>query len=418
MQQLTEQGARRRVALYSHDTQGLGHIRRNISIASALVESRPDTDILLLTGAPEATSLPLPANTEVVTLPTLHKDIRGEYSPRVLGGSLEELIHLRGQIIAAAVTAFQPDIFVVDKVARGVRGELDPILRVLRGGGTKVVLGLRDVLDSPGVTVQEWQADRTVETVRDLYDEVWVYGDPAVFDAVAAYAMPWPMRSKVVYTGYLADRRPGFAPRTSDSPAADTEAQDAPPAEPYVLCLVGGGQDGSAVADVFVDATFPEGHRGVLITGPYMTPQQRRRLARAARDRSDLIVLGFTSRAHEFIAGATATVTMGGYNSVCELLAARCPALVVPRVVPRMEQALRADALSRLGWVDSIWPHELAPGRIGDWLERAVASAENTSNGRHRDRRPIDLDGLAHIPLLAEALLNDHLLEVHDHAAV
>ena len=33
---------RRRVALYSHDTQGLGHVRRNIEIAAALVRLLPD----------------------------------------------------------------------------------------------------------------------------------------------------------------------------------------------------------------------------------------------------------------------------------------------------------------------------------------------------------------------------------------
>lgn len=78
---------RRHLALYSHDTQGLGHIRRNIALAASLVGSDPATDVLLLTGAPEATSLPLPPNTDIVTLPTLCKDQTGRYALDVLHDS-------------------------------------------------------------------------------------------------------------------------------------------------------------------------------------------------------------------------------------------------------------------------------------------------------------------------------------------
>ena len=407
MQQVGEGVPRRRVALYSHDTQGLGHIRRNIAIASALIAANPNTDVLLLTGAPEATALPLPANTEIVTLPTLHKDVSGRYRPKTLGLDLAAVLEVRGQIVAGALTAFQPDLFVVDKAVRGVHGELDTALRLLRGTATKVVLGVRDVLDSPEVTVREWAAARTTEAVRDYYDEVWVYGDPAVFDAAAAYGWPWPVRSKVSYTGYLADHRPDYADGGEESGWRHGD----PPEEPYVLCLVGGGQDGTALAEAFARSEFPAGHRGVLITGPYISAAGRAALDQIAQQRPELTVHGFTARTHEFISSAAATVTMGGYNSVCELLAARCPALVVPRTVPRMEQAVRADALSQLGWVDTLHPSELTPARIGRWLARATS-------GPRRVLRRIDLDGLVHLPALADALLNHRPLEVDHHAAV
>lgn len=406
MQQVGEGVPRRRVALYSHDTQGLGHIRRNIAIASALIAANPHTDVLLLTGAPEATALPLPANTEIVTLPTLHKDLSGSYRPKTFGLDLEAVLEVRGQIVAAALAAFQPDLFVVDKAVRGVHGELDTALRLLRGTPTKVVLGVRDVLDSPEVTVREWAAAGTTEAVRDYYDEVWVYGDPAVFDAAAAYAWPWPVRSKVSYTGYLADHRPDYTGNE-----ATARGPGDLPGQPFVLCLVGGGQDGIALAEAFARSEFPAGHRGVLITGPYMTAAGRAALDQIAQERPELTVHGFTARTHEFIGSAAATVTMGGYNSVCELLAARCPALVVPRTVPRMEQAVRADALSQLGWVDSLHPSELTPARIGRWLARATT-------GPRRVLRRIDLDGLVHLPALADALLNHRPLEVDHHAAV
>src|SRR5699024_9291294 len=145
--------------------------------------------------------------------------------------------------------------------------------------------------------------------------------------------------------------------------------------------------------------------------GAYMSLGRRRRPAVTASTRPYLVVHGFTDRSHALIAGARAAVTMGGYNSVCELLAARCPALVVPRTVPRMEQAVRAAALAQVGWVDTLHPDDLTPARIGTWLSRTVTRPRRLL-GR------IDLDGLVHLRQRADALLTDHHVEAEHHAAV
>ncbi|HWL96345.1 MAG TPA: glycosyltransferase [Nocardioidaceae bacterium] len=384
---------RRRVALYSHDTQGLGHTRRNIVIAASLVAARPGTDVLLLTGAPEATVLPLPPSTEVLTLPTLHKHADGHYSPRVLSGPLADVLRMRSLLLDTALTSFDPDLFVVDKVARGVHGELDPALIELREHGrTRTVLGLRDVLDTPVVARREWQAARTSEAVRDLYDEVWVYGDPTVYDPVQEYALPREVTRKLAFTGYLAGLRPpGLRVRGSGSLSPD------PPAQPFVVCTVGGGQDGLELARSFLHAVLPRGLHGVILTGPYMPGHRRAELIRDAERRCDVTVHEFVAGTHEFLRRAEAVVSMGGYNSVCELLDAGCPALIVPRVTPRTEQALRADRLARAGCVDVLPPAGATPGRLGDWLAWRTRAPG-------RARRAIDLGGTTAVPKLADRL--------------
>lgn len=400
----------RRVALYSHDTQGLGHIRRNIALAAALVAADPDTDVLLLTGAPEATTLPLPPRTDVITLPTLRKDEQGGYAARTLGAPLAQLLELRSRMLAATLTAFAPDLLVVDKVARGVDGELDRALTALRDTATTVVLGLREVLDSPHTARREWDAARTTEAVRDLYDAVWVYGDPSVYDVVAECGLPQEVADKVTYTGYLGHGRgAGAVTRTRPVP------RQALPAGPYVLCLVGGGQDGYALANAFARAPLPEGHVGVVLTGPYMRRQAREGLRRAAERQPGMTVLEFVPDAERFIAGAAAVVSMAGYNSVCELLAAGTRTLLVPRTAPRAEQLVRARSLERLGLVDVLEPDVADPARLGRWL-----------GGRVTPRPPrgheVDLDGLARVPRLAAALLTTagsfvpaaHVLELTD----
>jgi predicted glycosyltransferase len=386
-------GARRRVAFYSHDAQGLGHTRRNIVIAAALVAARPETDVLLLTGSPEATALPLPPSTEVLTLPTLYKHADGHYSARVLSSPLVEILAMRSRLIETALTAFGPDLFVVDKVARGVQGSLDRALTALRGNGrTRAVLGLRDVLDEAEVARREWESASTTEAIRDLYDVVWVYGDPTVYDPVVEYALPTSVAERVVYTGYLAGPRPpGLQIRYR---AVDGVGL---PPKPFVLCLVGGGQDDVMLARSFVSAPMPPGRKGVLLTGPHMPAGERQELLELAAARPDMTVHELVTSAHDFISRAEAAVCMGGYNSVCELLGAGCPALVVPRVTPRMEQTLRAQRLARAGWVDVLPAAGATPARIGGWL------TWRTHTNRRRRRR-IALDGLARIPRLAERL--------------
>lgn len=390
---LAPRPARRRVALYSHDTQGLGHIRRNINIAAALVRAEPTTDVLLITGTPEATMLPLPPSTEVLTLPALHKDRLGRYSARVLGASLEEVLALRSSLISAAVSGFAPEVFIVDKVARGVGGELDrPLAELRRAGATRTVLGLRDVLDAPAPTRRDWRGARTTAAVRDFYDAVWIYGDPQIYDAVREYQLPDLVVDKATYTGYLADagqdrlhaRYPGSA-RLPDR------------TQEFVLCTVGGGQDGVGLARAFLAADFPSGQHGIVLTGPFMPAEERAQLRRWADRRGDATVHDFVSSAHEFIGRASAAVSMAGYNSVCELLSARCPTLLVPRVRPRSEQSIRAGRLHEAGLVDVLAQDAVTPRRIGGWLGSAVCTGRQA-------RGPIDLAGLTRIPAIAAAL--------------
>lgn len=386
---------RRRIALYSHDTQGLGHIRRNLALAAALVDARDDTDVLLITGAAEATSLPMPPHTEALTLPGVAKDQDGDYRPRTLGLPLTEVVGIRRAVIRAAIESFEPDLLIVDKVARGLGGELESTLVHLRRVGARTVLGLRDVLDEPVSAVHEWHHLRTTEVVREQYDQVWVYGDRSVYDLLDAYDLPSDVSERTVFTGYLGgDRSSGVSSRDAGLAAPR-------PAGPYVLCLVGGGQDGADLATAFAATVLPPGHQGVLVAGPYLDEDVRKRLERVAARRGDLTVHRLVTNCVDLLEEAAATVLMGGYNSVCEVLRAGCPALVVPRVAPRQEQLVRAQRLSDLGAVTEVHPDDASPRVLGEWLIRAV----DPRSGARSVSRAIDLGGLTRVPQLADALL-------------
>ncbi|PRX97127.1 glycosyltransferase family protein [Allonocardiopsis opalescens] len=379
---------RPRVALYSHDAQGLGHTRRNLALAGALSRLSPRPDTLLLSGAPEAAAFRRPPGCDLVSLPGLLKDVRGGYQARALSASLVELVGLRAAILCSTLRAFAPDLLVVDKHPRGVFGELEPALRELAAQGrTRVVLGLRDVLDDPSVAAAEWAGERGSQALRCYYDEVWAYGDPEVSDPVADLGLPADLAAISRHTGYLSHGR-------FDGGAA----QGAPHPAPYVLGLAGGGGDGVRLAESFVRAPLPEGMRAVFVTGPQMPAADRARLAAHAAERPGVTVRGFVDDPGRWLSHASAVVAMGGYNTVCEALATAAPLLVVPRVRPRGEQLLRARRMAAAGLLDLLHPDRLSPARIGRWLAGAAVREPAPRTG-------VDLDGLHRIPGLATDLI-------------
>ena len=380
---------RRRVALYSHDTMGVGHVRRNLLIAQALVGPPASTTVLLIAGAKEATAFALPTGADCLTLPALYKTPDGAYQSRALGLSLPELVGLRARAITAALRAFDPDVLVVDKEPRGAVSELGPALRALKARGrTRCVLGLRDVLDDPAAVRREWAAAANEEAVRDYYEAVWVYGDPAVYDVVAECDLGPAVGAKATYTGYLDP-----CARLAAVPGGDDPDL---PLGRFALCTVGGGQDGARVAEAFAAARRSPGLGAVVVTGPYMPADARDRLHRCAAADPGLRVREFVPEPCRLLCRADRVVTMGGYNTVCEVLAFKKPALVVPRVVPRREQLIRAERLRDLGLLDVLHPDAVTPTAVARWLA-ADAPAP--------DRRRIDLDGLRRLPALVDDLL-------------
>jgi predicted glycosyltransferase len=387
-----------RVALYSHDTVGLGHIRRNLLIARIIAGSSLPTSILLICGTREVAAFSLPSWTDCLALPSLTKDPEGTYQPRCLAVSLDDLVAVRAKTIAAALDTFAPDVLIVDKVPRGALRELESALELLRRRGDAVcVLGLRDILDDEATVRREWSGEAMADAVREYYDAVWVYGDPAVFDQVRAYDYPADVAAKVRYTGYVS--RPARVTFSEIDGAELLPLQLGPPERLYV-CMVGGGQDGLPLAEAFAQVDFPAHTKGVIVTGPFMPPEALEGLYRLAAGRPRLRVLKFVTDPDLLLSLADRVVAMGGYNTVCELLSFQKRALIVPRVHPRLEQFIRARRLRDLGLIDMLLPHELSPGALGKWLGRAGGPPV-------RVHERIDLNGAANVPRLLEKVLTE-----------
>ena len=381
-----------RVVLYSHDAQGLGHTRRNLAIAAALAAAG-GTDVLMITGAHESAMFTTPAGVDCLTLPAVSKSLSGEYRPRSLAVSLPALIRLRARTIRAAVEAFEPDVFIVDKLPAGLQGELLPTLEIVRArGDVRLVLGLRDVLDQPQVVCDEWLRTGARELMRTSYDAIWVYGDPRVYDLGAEYGLDPDLSARVRWTGYLGR---SWSP---DGSQPSTPGLGDVPDGPLALCLVGGGQDGFPLARAFAAAKLPTGTTGVVVTGPFMPAGERSELAACAAAREDLCVLPFIAEPGPLIYRAGPIVSMGGYNVLCELLHVGRRPLVVPRVRPRLEQLIRGERLAAAGVLDLLPPAQLCPESLSAWLAAPLSM-------EHHPRDVINLGGLGRLPGLLDDVL-------------
>ena len=329
-----------RIMLYSHDTFGLGHLRRSRALAEAITRADPAASALILTGSPIAGRFTFARRVDHVRLPGVTKLRDGSYVSQSMDMSIDETTEMRAGLIKSAAKQYKPDILIVDKEPTGFRGELLPTLEQLSARGrTRMVLGLRDVLDEPEVLAAEWARKGAVAATETFYDEIWIYGLRSIYDPTEGLPLSPEARGRMHWTGYL--RRELNAP----APA---------PGRPYILVTPGGGGDGQAMVNLVLAAyeTDPELEpHAVLVYGPFLSGEIRAEFERrVAALNGRVTALGFDSQIEALFAGAQGVVCMGGYNTFCEVLSFDKRAVIVPRTVPRLEQyirASRAEALAR-----------------------------------------------------------------------
>jgi len=331
----------RRIMLYSHDTFGLGHLRRSRALAAALTEGDPHASAIILTGSPVAGRFTFPERVDHIRLPGVTKLSDGTYISQTLGLNIDDTTSLRAGLIQSAVERYEPDLLIVDKEPTGFRGELLPTLEYLRmRGRTRVVLGLRDVLDEPEVLAAEWARKGAIAAAENLYDEIWVYGVRDVYDPTEGLPLSDETRARMYWTGYL---------RRQVTDASDT------PQTPYILVTPGGGGDGAAMVSLVLSAYEQDPDlkpNAVLIYGPFLSGDVRDAFdARVSKLGGRVTAVGFESRIEALFAGAVGVVCMGGYNTFCEVLSFDKPAVILPRTKPRLEQWIRASRAEDLGLV-------------------------------------------------------------------
>lgn len=373
-----------RILMYSHDTFGLGHLRRCRAIAHSLVEDFRGLQVLIISGAQIAGAFDYRARVDFVKIPSVIKLRNGEYTSLEQHIDLHETLEMRRSIIRHTAETFHPDIFIVDKEPMGLRGEVEDTLAYLKTRGTTLVLGLRDVLDAPHLLDAEWTRRDTMRKIGLFYDMIWVYGPPDFYDPLTGLDVPPAVRAKMNFVGFLQrslsyDETPGHRPEGD-----------------YILVTTGGGGDGADLIHDVIHAYQEDPgltHKALIMLGPYMPAKKRQKLIAKGAKIPFIEIREFDNRMEELVAGAKAVVAMGGYNTYCEILSFDKPALIVPRLQPREEQLIRAKRASELGLIDMLLPEEAEDAKRFAAALKALPNRAPPSKSRPDFR----LEGLVHI---------------------
>ena len=362
------------ILMYSHDTYGLGHIRRTLAIAGQL--RTPDVNILILTGSPIVGRFDFPPQIDFVRVPGMIKMTNEEYLPLSIKINARHALKIRQSIITGTAKAFQPHLFIVDKAPLGLKREIIPTLQWIRRSHprARTILGLRDIMDDAESTQADWEEKGVYDVLEQYYSEIWVYGNQEFYDPIREYNIPEETSRKIIFTGYI--------PRTIPKPGQINEVrreQRLGPDEKLVVVTTGGGGDGYAHVDAFLTMLEEWGEspplRTVIVTGPFMPKKQRTEIyarSKALQIRS----YRFYRRMERLIGAADVVVSMGGYNTVCEILSQRKASLIIPREKPRQEQLIRAQVLHQHNLADFIPGRQLNANLLLDKLRALLENPE------------------------------------------
>ncbi|MDK2955236.1 MAG: hypothetical protein PWQ57_732 [Desulfovibrionales bacterium] len=349
------------ILMYSHDTYGLGHIRRTLAIASHLKGKA--ANILILTGSPLVGRFDAPERIDFVRIPGMIKQSNELYLPNSIRIDPKKALRIRRSIITATAKTFMPDLFIVDKAPLGLKREIMPTLKWMRSQNPRIraVLGLRDIMDDAESTCKDWTEKGVYHVMDKYYSEIWVYGHQELYDPIREYDIPPEIASKMVFTGYIPRKTWDASRRLANNGFKSKGVK-------LVVVTAGGGGDGYPLMDTLLKAMEADPKppfRAVLVSGPFMPTGERKDLAARAK-KVGAPFYHFYRRMERLLGPADLVVSMGGYNTICEILSQKKPGLIIPRETPRLEQRIRAEMLKRQGLADFLPFGDLTPDSLRD----------------------------------------------------
>ena len=173
-----------------------------------------------------------------------------------------------------------------------------------------------------------------------------------------------------------------------------------------MLVTPGGGEDGYLLVKTYLQGQefLKQSHKHIkslIFCGPEMPREHKQELYEIGAKYPQVEMREFSNDLMSYVSAADAVVSMGGYNTVCEILSAAKPAIIVPRTKPSEEQLIRSQRMQNNGLLKSIHPENLTPSSL---MKQLVQTCENPEKPKD-----IDLEGLTKVTrhirnLLAEKI--------------
>ncbi len=373
-----------RIIVYCQHVLGIGHFFRTLEICRQL----KNHEVVLVTGG-ERPDIALPDHVTEVALPALmmDADFSQLYTPET-GKNMDAVKSERQDRLMRLFKELSPDVFLVELYPFGrnaFRFELDPVLKAIRVGDLppcSVICSLRDVL------VEKRKAKayetRVIKLLNQFFDAVLVHADPQILKLDATFSRLGDIECPIAYTGFVTPQpAPGSGRKLRKQLGVE-------PGQKLVVASAGGGKVGVEVLAAVAKA-LPKLSQDLVVymfSGPFMVGDDFEKLK--SFQNSNLRVERFTPDFLAFLDAADLSISMAGYNTSMNLMAAGTPALVWPFAQNR-EQRLRAERLAKLGGLAVLEDDDLEPNRLAGMMQTMLplgkrpeglidlAGAENTA---------------------------------------
>ena len=358
---VTSEPARPRILFYCQSSLGIGHVMRSLRLADGLVAQ---FDVWLILGGSAIPSLEYPERVDVIQLPPLVADAEFEHlHAEGLGMSLEQTLVWRSERMLQAYSWIRPHVVIIEMYPFGRRRfaqELTPLIKRARRSGSRVICSLRDILDPK--RKPKHHESRAVAIANRFFHTILVHGDPTFYRLDETFGRVGDVRIPLVYTGYV---------------APTPVLQNRNPREPTIIASLGGGRFGHELAQALVAAApllaarLP--HRIELYTGPFCPAAVAAPWIEASTRLKNLNVTMFLNDFAERLRGADLVISLGGYNTTMDVLAAGARGLMYPCTNNSgMDQLIRLNRLAARGMVALLSADDLTPERLVSRIEIAL----------------------------------------------
>lgn len=373
-----------KIILYCQYVWGMGHLFRSLELARAF----SDHQVILIAGGREV-DVDLPGHVTLVRLPGLYMDEKfTTLIAEDADQSVASIQRQRKEMLFSLFKQHRPDIFIIElyPFGRTVFGfELEPLLEAIhqgRFGDIKVVCSLRDILVEK--RKQEFYEERVINSLHTYFNLLLVHSDDQLLCLDETFSRVDDIWIPVVYTGFVAPKADAAAGRQLRQELGIGSDQK------LVVVSAGGGRSGydllSCILEAYPSMARTHPIRLEMFAGPFREPEEFKRLT--AKAVNGVRVRYYTKRFLDYLSAADLSVSLAGYNTCMNLLAARVPALIYP-YYRQQEQPLRVSKLSRFIPMKILRDKDIEPAVISRYI-LAMLRESRPSEGM-----PINLAGAA-----------------------
>lgn len=353
-----------RVLFHVQHLLGVGHVARAAALTRGMCVAGLEVTVVM-------GGEPVPhadfAGAEVVQLPWVRAaDTSFKTLLDGMGNPVDAtLFERRRELLLKLFSSRKPDALLIEHYPFGrrkFRVELKPLIAAARAAGVPVLCSLRDVLVEKGDGAKSAKA---VAAVRSSFDKVLVHGDPAVLGLELTFPLAAEIADRIAYTGYVIDRRA----RAMSSHTTDARNE--------IIVSIGGGAVGLELLKAAIGAKqlgAGGGRVWRLLAGANLAEAEFQALR--ANAPAGLIVERARPDFPELLKRAALSVSQAGYNTLMDILSARCRNLLVPFAAgSESEQMFRARLFEARGLVRVLDESKLTPATLAKAVDDALSGS-------------------------------------------